>query len=243
MSDLTFILAQGVDPLAILTSPVVRFLLLSFTLFAIYTSIKLAGSGVPEGMSLILLSLLLVPPLFTGHAQWFELLICVAGVALLAVEIFILPGFGVAGFTGLALLVGGLILTFLPPLDSNITARQIFMASALVLGALVIGTVKWFVIAPHLAKIPYFNRMMLKPNAGSEVGAASVSVTQQIIIGATGVAKTPLRPGGTATFVGADWKELDFDVVCDRGFVETGQHIVVVDVEGTRVLVRPLKGA
>lgn len=243
MIDLTFILAQGIDPLAILTSPIVRFLLISLALFAIYTSVKMPGSGVPEGVSLLLIAFLLVPPFFTGQAQWFELLICALGLSLLAIEVLVLPGIGVAAFAGLFLLVGGLVLIFLPPLNGTTSVRQVFLAAALVMGALISGTVGWFVFAPHLARIPYFNRMMLKPNAGSEVGVASISISPRLAIGATGVAKTPLRPGGTATFVGADWKELDFDVVCDRGFINTGQHVVVVDIEGSRVLVRPLKGA
>ena len=177
MSDLTFILAQaaGNDALAVLASPLVRFLLISVALFAIYTSIKMPGSGVPEGVALIFIALLLVPPFFTGHAQWFEILLCTVGVALLAFEIFVTPGFGVAGFSGLGLLVGGLVLTFLPPLDANITARQVFLATALVFGGFIFGSVKWFLVAPHLSKIPYFNRIMLKSNSGSEVSSAPIN--------------------------------------------------------------------
>ena len=58
------------------------------------------------------LALLVGVPLLTGYAQWWEIIVILIGVALLALELFVLPGFGVAGILGLVCILFGLIMTF-----------------------------------------------------------------------------------------------------------------------------------
>lgn len=252
--------ADGIDAasvLQVLGGPVARFLLVSLALFAIYTSIKLPGSVIAEVVALLAVVALLVPPLQTGTAHWIELLLIGLGVGLIAFEIFVLPGFGIAGIAGLLMLVGGVVLTGLSPLtgETSVGVRQILIGTGSTIGAMVFGTAAWFLIGHRLARLPGFRNMVLESpvsrsgegstahRAGDQPYALSdgskVGVMQSLPeLGADGIARTDLKPGGAVTFVRAGWQEFVCDVVSDRGFIAEGTAVRVVEVEGNRVVVR-----
>src|SRR5690606_5413240 len=74
------------------------------------------GTGLAEVMAVASLAVLMGIPMLTGLATWFEILLVLGGVILLGVELFVLPGFGLAGITGVFMILGGLAMTFIPPI-------------------------------------------------------------------------------------------------------------------------------
>jgi membrane-bound serine protease (ClpP class) len=70
------------------------------------------GLVVPGGVAAVALVALLAPPMLVGMAGWWEVGAIVGGILLIVIEIFILPGFGVAGILGIILILGGLLGTF-----------------------------------------------------------------------------------------------------------------------------------
>ncbi len=252
--------ADGIDAASfvqLLGGPVARFLLVSLALFALYTSIKLPGSVIAEVVALLAVVALLVPPLQAGNAHWIELILIGLGVGLIAFEIFVLPGFGIAGITGLLMLVGGLVLSGLPPLtgDASVNVRQILIGTGSTVGAMVVGTAAWFLIGHRLARLPGFRGMVLespvsrtgdsatphRPGDSSHtLSDVSIRGVMQSLpdLGADGIARTDLKPGGAVTFVRAGWQEFVCDVVTDRGFIAEGTAVRVVEIEGNRVVVR-----
>jgi len=233
----------------LLSSFAVRGALSAALLISIYAFLKLPGTGIPETVGVVSLCLLLGIPLLTGYAQWYEIVMVVVGIVLLAVEIFLIPGFGLAGITGVVMILCGLTLTFMPPLivpglpglggfDSGaLRAALLTMTSALA-GSLVI----WAIIGRYLPSVPYFNRLVLQGAVGStpEAGTTTSTIASWPSIGAKGEAVSDLRPGGTAMFSSGDSARFaTADVVSDRGFVNKGTALVVTEVHGNRVVVRP----
>ncbi len=147
----------------------------------------------------------------------------VVGMVFLGVEILILPGFGVAGVLGILLLIGG------------ITAAWLTLGTAWGVITIVATVALWtglVVIAFRTKAIR--GRLVLDTQLERGKGTAAEELTD--IIGKSGEAKTDLHPSGIALVDGQR-----IDVVSDGGYVERGQKIKVVDVDGPRVVVVPSK--
>lgn len=236
----------------LLGSAAVRGILLAIFMTSLYLSMSHPGHGAPEAVCAIALGTLLTVPAMTGHAQWYEIVAVILGIVLIAVELFIIPGFGVAGFTGAALLLGGLVMTFvgkeprelpgvLPSLSGTWDAlwRGIVVVTA-GLGAS-FGLMWW--LSRFLPSIPYMNKLVLRTTVGSTPEASSYpeEVGGEIWppLGAVGRAVTDLRPGGSAAFADELTQDLQTtDVVSDSGFIPVNTQVVVHQVQGNRVVVR-----
>jgi membrane-bound serine protease (ClpP class) len=163
------------------------------------------------------------------------------GVVLLVVEIFVLPGFGVAGFAGLACIFVAIGLAAIPDVTGKDeipvpkTDFLVDMAVHLLAGAA--GAIALaFALARHLPKVPFLRGLALAPAApqtGSAVGTAP-GAPPHALVGRTGVAETQLRPAGRARI---DGKHVD--VVAEGAFVQPGTPVRVVAVRGNLVTVRP----
>jgi membrane-bound serine protease (ClpP class) len=232
-----------------LSGDLVRGLVVAVLFFTLYGAIKLPGTGIMETLVAVALSILLIVPFMTGYAQWYEILLVLIGIVLLAVEIFVLPGFGVAGISGIVALLLGLTLTFLPPLwtpelpaFTGVELSGVRNALGAVVGGLMGGVLLCIAFGRFLPSLPYFNRLVLTTTAGSQVAIAP-GVPNDVVafpkLNATGTALTDLRPGGTARFADELGQQQTVDVVSDRGFVSAGQPLVVAEVHGNRVVVRP----
>jgi len=159
----------------------------------------------------------------------------VLGVLLLLAEIFVIPGFGVAGITGLILtlfslgaaLIGNVGLSF--PTDGAITQAILTLAGTLVL-LIVFG----YSLGRFLPRSQRVNQLILAPDLGSALGYTSAD-TDDTLVGQRGMAVTTLRPSGTAEIGGRR-----VDVVSQSTFVAAGEAIEVVSARGSRVEVRPV---
>ena len=146
-------------------------------------------------------------------------LLLVMGVALLAAEILVIPGFGVVGVLGLASTIGAGVVAF-TQLGSG------WGVLALGSGLAISGLMAWI-----LPRTPAGKQLVLaQDQRGVRVGDASLAQ----LAGLVGEALTPLRPAG-AVRVG----ERVVDVVTDGIYVEAGARVRVAKVEGSRVLVEP----
>jgi membrane-bound serine protease (ClpP class) len=231
----------------------VRLVLLIAFFVSLYIAVHVPGSGPPEAVAMFTLCLFLGIPLLTGFAQWWEIVVIVIGLGLLALEMFVIPGFGVPGILGLILLFGGLLMTFvpaepgrspfsLPHMDA--TWESIQRGLLVMLGALVGSILISWWVRRYLPKLPYFNRLILTNVAGG----GGVMATNPTLgdatpvwpgLSAIGTTVTDLLPGGTARFqddvVGT---ERSVHVISDSGFIPKGSKVFVREVGGNRVVVR-----
>ncbi len=143
----------------------------------------------------------------------------VIGLVMLAIELFLLPGFGVAGIIGLLLLLGGAVLAW--------TFYGAFYGGLLIaiIAALAIGLAV-FVLRTNVVK----KRFVLSTNLKRGGGTASGDLSS--LIGLQGETRTDLRPAGIAII-----DNQRIDVVSEGGFIDKGTDVKVVAVDGPRVIV------
>jgi len=221
-----------------LASPGVAILLLMIGGVALYIELHAPGIGVAAFVSLVCFALFFWSRFLGGTAGWLEVILFIAGVSCVALEIFVLPGFGIFGLGGGAMVLASLILasqTFFLPRNAYQTAE--FENSLLVLAAATVGIiVVAATIGRWLPRAPILGQMVLEPPTEEEAAAISDSEALahfEDMIGAVGTTTTPLLPGGKARL----GDEL-LDVITDGEFVPRGAEIVVVAVRGNRVVVR-----
>src|SRR5204863_3401821 len=104
----------GEHVIEFLNNSLVRMVLIALLLISVKAAFSTPGHGVPEALSVIFLGLVVGVPLLTGYAQWWEILIIFAGLALVAFEVFVFPGHLVSGVIGVLMIVGGLVMTCVP---------------------------------------------------------------------------------------------------------------------------------
>jgi membrane-bound serine protease (ClpP class) len=251
----TYTEGPGEKIIAFLNRDMVRMVLLVIFLTAMYAAFHAPGHGFAEVIAVAALAVLLAVPMLTGYAQWWEIIAILVGIGLLALEIFVIPGFGITGLTGIALVLVGLTLTFvapepgrsplsLPTLPTTWISLQ--QGLLVVIGGLTSSLLLCWWLRQYLPKVPYFNRLILTTTVGTEsamVGSLSNIDPADLTpgIGTTGVAATDLRPGGSAQFRDAAGGAHLVSVVNDSGFVPKGTTLVVREVGMGRVLVRPVE--
>lgn len=244
---------RGERFVALLSNDGVRFVLIAVFLVSLYVALHTVGTGVAEAISLTALGVLVGVPLLTGYAQWWEVAGIVVGLALLALEIFVIPGFGVAGVLGILLIVGGLILTFVgngPGLPGEWQLSGIWQGvqngMLAVTGALLVALVASLWLRRYLPKMPYFSRLILSTTSGA-VGKPAVAAPSVVndpldvwpFTGTVGRAVSELKPGGSAEFPYGNDRRTPA-VVSDSGYVAAGSRLLVREVRGSRIVVRPI---
>lgn len=213
-----------------LTHPVLSSLLISIGMLGILLELRTPGLGVAGALGIASLGLF-----FWGHwlvqlAGWEELLLAVVGLALLAAEIFFIPGFGIAGVLGMSALLGALVLGMTGAGDTAVViVGTVWRVVIALLGALLVG----LVLLRFLPRLPFARRLVLASHLGTGPEHGSAPLSDQRWIGQHGHAASSLRPAGIADIGGER-----VDVVSDGALIEPGTAIVVTHVDGNRIVVR-----
>lgn len=221
-----------------LREPAVTAILVLVAFIGLILELKVPGTTVPGIVAA--LCFILVFWAWTGFSGQLAVLaglLFLLGLILILLEVFVLPGFGVAGIIGIILMLGSLALVTVDKIPESGNDWMKFGGQVAKLMFLLIGAgVGAFLIARYLPKVPYANRMVLAPTAEREATDPTVlpgAAQAANLLGAIGVATTVLRPAGTVQF-GDEF----VDVVSDGGFIPPGTRVQVVEVEGTRIVVK-----
>jgi membrane-bound serine protease (ClpP class) len=224
--------SEGLVRLVTAISPIL--LLIGFA--GLYLEYKTPGLIFPGVIGALCLGLVFFSQYLVGLATYTELLVIVLGAMLLGVEIFVLPGFGIAGIAGLACIIIGLILSFqdfvLPSPSMPWQGREMIANLGRVLGSFIgafVGAILLIRFAlPSVSKVvsgPALTATLEGSHADSE---AIVDIKEKD----EGVVQTPLRPSGKASF-----GERGFDVVAEGDFIEKGAAVVVIKVLRNKIIV------
>jgi len=216
--------------------PVVQALLLMGMIGGVFIELKTPGVGLPLAVA-ILCAIGYFSPLFLeGIARYWELIIIVAGLILLGIEIFVTPGFGVLGVTGLLTIAAGLVLVMV---DNWIFEfKGPFPWYALLNPVAIVSVAGLTSLTGLLLSIHYlfptrvFNRIALRTDLTTESGFVGVPELKEIEIGQEGVAFTDLRPSGKVT-IGDRWVEARAAV----GYITKNTKVKVVRIEGGALFV------
>ena len=213
-----------------LTNPLISSLLLSLGLLGIFIEIRTPGFGIPGFLGLLCVGLF-----FGGHmltkigAQWAFLLFLI-GVGLIVVEIFVIPGFGVAGILGITLMLGSVFFVFDQAYEFE--TAVLWLSISVILSAGLIILAFWFLPGTQL-----FQKFALSTVMDTEMGYHSSSPEVfQDYLGQSGTALTPLRPSGTARIANKR-----VDVVTAGDFIPQNSNIKVIEVEGSKVFVEAVE--
>ena len=215
-----------------ITSPLISATLLGLGSLGLFVEIRTPGFGVPGIAGLICLGLF-----FWGHrllniSADYAALAFIIGVALLLIELFVIPGFGIAGIAGIVLMLGSVFFVF----------RNAYKLETAVFGlsfAIVLTFAFAIVLSYILPKTRTWNHLILEAAMDSGMGFHSAPREDfQEYLGKTGVALTPLRPAGT---VRVDDKRLD--VVTAGDYIMRETPVKIINVEGSKIFVEAIDEA
>jgi membrane-bound serine protease (ClpP class) len=241
-ADLRPIEKTWVDALVFqLNSPSVTVMLVIIGVILIYFE-QHSMTGILGILSALCFALFFWSRFLGGTADWLEIVLFVLGLACLAMEVFVMPGFGVFGLSGIALILASLILaghSWSYDLATNVEELAV-QAGWVVLAFGLIG-VFGVAAARYLPTLPMFEAMVLgppgsetEPQLRPEVSEAPATLGNATV-GQQGRAITMLRPAGKAQL-----GDRIVNVVSEGPFIEADAPVEVVDVSGNRVVVRPV---
>jgi len=236
-----------------LNSPAVVSVLVMLALLGVYIEFSTPGLGLPGLVAAICFALLIGSKYLTGLANWVEVALFVVGVLLLMVEIFVLPGFGIAGMLGILCVLAGLfgMLVKNPP-DSLPWPQSPFDWELLLRGvlAMLLGFAGFVVLAMlsarYLPRMQFLSGLILAPTVRGEGSEMRVSMTSpaesetaavNVNVGAVGEVISTLRPTGKARF-----GDTIVDVVATAEFLDKGTRVQIIEIHGNRVVVKKAQG-
>ena len=217
-----------------LNNPIVSTILIMIGFFGLMAEIKTPGWGLPGTAGIIALILFFGSSYILELASIVEILLFIIGIILIALEIFVIPGFGVAGISGIILVIASLFLSLtggLPFFDLSIVGKAIIQLAVALGGAFILI----LLIAKFLPKSTLFNRLVLAEEERADKGFVSYPSAKELI-DSEGVALTDLRPAGSAEI-----NSKRYDVVADWQYIEKGKKVKVIRVEGIKVVVTEIR--
>jgi len=233
----------------ILNFPLVTGLLLVIAVVALLIEASAPGVGIGGLISGLCFALFFWSRFLGGTAGWLEVILFVAGVVFLAIELFVIPGFGVAGVSGLLLMLVSILMASQHFIVPN-TGRELHATVSsltVIVGAGVGVTIALMAISHFYGSIPILSWMALEPPASDDQRSATAEGKAKppldtggrqfaVQVGDWGVAESPLRPAGRVRF-----QDEFVDVVSDGAFVPEGRQVRVIKISGNRVQVREVE--
>lgn len=222
-----------------LTSPMLQGILIMIIIGGIYFEMQTPGIGFALLASVVAGLLYFAPLYIDGLADFWEAILFVIGVVLLLVEIFVIPGFGVAGILGIIFVVAGLTLSLLPNDWFNfkgVSNHALVVSLTTVLLALIGSIALIAYLASKIGTEGMFKNLALTKSQDLEDGYVSNNVSLNSLAGKEGVAETDLRPSGKVLIEGEV-----YDAVAESGFVEKGAIVIVRKYEMGQMYVKMKK--
>ena len=214
-----------------LLSPVVQGILIMLILGGLYFELQSPGIGLPLAAAALGAVLYFAPLYLEGLADNWEILVFILGVILLAVEIFAIPGFGVAGIAGIILMVTGLTLAMVDNLifeggDIMLSINTVLKAFMIVVVSIFLGVLASLYLGRKLVDSPVLGNIALHETQQKEDGFTSGDASQNKLVGKSGTAYTVLRPSGKVEVNGEV-----YDAKSEYGFIEKGSKVKVMRYE------------
>jgi membrane-bound serine protease (ClpP class) len=218
-----------------LISPIVSGLLIMLILGGIYFELQTPGIGFPILIALSAALLYFAPLYLEGLATHWEIAFFIVGIILVAVELFVIPGFGVTGILGILMIITGLAMAMVgnDGLDfTGVPAQEVLMAFMIVIIAFFISLSVSFYLGQKLFTTNRFGEFALASVMETASGYSSADIITRSMIGKEGVTTTMLRPSGKV--------EIDdeiYDATALTGFIDRDEKVRVVKYETSSLFV------
>jgi membrane-bound serine protease (ClpP class) len=230
-----------------LNSPAVMAVLVMIALLGVYIEFNTPGLGLPGLVAVICFVIIVGSKYLIGLANWVEVALFVVGILLLLVEIFVLPGFGVAGILGIVCVMAGLFGMLIKnppdkiPWPDNPENWYTFMNGLMGLAFGLLGfVVLAAILTKYLPKLQFLSGLILVPAIAKKGTEMEISMTTPnklepagVKVGDVGRVVSKLRPAGKARFGDAI-----ADVVAEAEFLDKGTQVRIIKIHGNRVVVK-----
>jgi membrane-bound serine protease (ClpP class) len=237
------IIEQDLTPvdnfIGFLINPVVSGILIMIIVAGIYFELQTPGIGFPSLAAVIAALLYFAPLYLEGLAANWEILLFIAGVGLIAVEIFALPGFGIAGVSGIVLVIAGLTLSLIgnigfdfSPVNMNAFLKALFIVIISIFLSIIIS---FYVTRSLFTKNRLFGSLALETTQQSSEGYSVSETDYKVQLGKQGEAFSVLRPAGKVLIEGQV-----FDATAISGFINKGDQVEVVKYETGQLFVKKI---
>lgn len=226
----------------LLANPVVQSMLFLGLIVGLYMELSSPGLSLPGSVAAICLFLIILSSFALEIANWLEVILLLTGLAILLVELFLLPTFGLLGFAGIIFFLTGLFGMMLPGIGSvqyevdtntlNAAGEALFKRLAWLCGTLVLGFGIILLLARYITPtLAGFSRFVLagREQEGYIAGESPQKLPQP---GSVGEAATTLRPAGKIII-----QDNLYDAITPGGFIEKGSKIVVERLDGSVIVV------
>jgi membrane-bound serine protease (ClpP class) len=208
-----------------LATPAIAGLLLVIGLVGLFVEIKTPGFGVPGVLGISALTLFFLGHIAGGASDWGPMVVFFVGLLLIALEVFVIPGFGLVGALGILCVLVSFFWAF--GFENISTALRVITLSLTAAIAIMIALAIYV-----LPKTPLFRKVSLETALSSEDGCQAQTADKSLI-GQAGVALTPLRPSGVVKIGNSR-----HDAASEGDFLEKGEEIIVTACNGFQVIVR-----
>ena len=221
-----------------LNSSILRGILVLIIMGGIYFEMQSPGIGFPLLAAATAAVLYFAPLYMDGLAANWEIIIFVVGIILIALEIFVIPGFGIAGISGIVLAIAGLTLGMVDNVVfdfENVDGTDFIQALLTVFLGLSGGIILTLYLSNKIltSKKGAFSKVALNTSQYLELGYISVDSTLKALVGKTGVAATDLRPSGKVII-----EDENYDARASEGYIEKGKNIKVFSFTSGQLNVR-----
>ena len=218
-----------------LINPMISGVLIMIILGGIYFELQSPGIGFPILAAAIAAILYFAPLYLEGLAENWEIILFLAGIVLIILEIFVIPGFGIAGISGILLIISGLVLTLVNNIgfDFNpVNSTGLLKAIVTVLGAIMTAIILAVFFGVNFLKSQLFQRFVLSEEQTNSKGYVSLQYSEELL-GQTGISLTVMRPGGKIEI-----EAKTYEATCENGYLEKGETVIVTDFQNGHPVVK-----
>ncbi len=209
-----------------LMSPVFQGILVLIIMGGIYFELQSPGIGFPLLAAGTAAILYFAPLYIDGIAENWEIILFIIGIVLIALEVFVVPGFGITGVSGITLVITGLTLSMLNNIVfdfSNVSFDAFFRALMTVLSGFILSVILVIYLSDKLFSKGPLAKIALQATEDVELGYIGVEYSLKELVGMSGNAYTDLRPAGKIEI-----DDEQYDAVAETGYIERGEKITVL---------------
>tara|TARA_B110000037_G_scaffold189833_1_gene222288 strand:- start:559 stop:1893 length:1335 start_codon:yes stop_codon:yes gene_type:complete len=224
--------------IGILINPALSGLLILVIFGGIYFELQSPGVGFPLAAAIIAALLYFMPLYLEGLADNWEILLFIVGVVLIGLEVFVIPGFGIAGIAGLTLAFAGLILSLVGNVGFDfdpVPSGRLVEAGLIVVLSGSVSIFGSLFLAVKLFESGVLSRLVLKADQKKEDGYVGTSTSEFDLIGRIGVAYTDLHPSGKVEI-----ESTLHDATAMAGFITKGSKVKVINYSTAQIKVRAI---
>lgn len=222
-----------------LIKPYISGILIMLIIGGIYFELQSPGLGFPSAAAIIGALLYFAPLYVEGIAEHWEIALFFVGVVLIAIEIFAIPGFGIAGISGILFVITGLTLSMAESFNlqgSYVDLTPLINAFFIVISATFLAIIGSIYLSKKMLTSKAFGHLALASTQNSQEGFSISENAYEDVIGQKGVAHTNLRPAGKV-IINNEY----FDATALTGFIDKGKAVEVVKYETAQLFVLEIK--